>query len=154
MKTIYFKLFYFGGFGLLLASCTPKSSAVLSNTTPATAVPEKTSSTMTTTQPTANSISNAILGEWDYTAFGTPLGDVPGKLNLKNENGILIGTLTGNGNTSPLSDLKSDQNKITGHFYYSDIKIAITATFEGQNLLGEMSAGSEGSFKLTGKKVK
>ena len=153
MKTIYFKLFFFGGFGLLMA-CTPKSSAVLSSTTPATAVPEKTSSTVTITQATANSISSDILGEWDYTAFGTPLGDVPGKLNLKNENGVLIGTLTGNESTSPLSDLKADQNKITGHFYYSDIKIAITATFEGQSLVGEMSAGSEGSFKLTGKKVK
>ncbi len=130
---------------LLFISCAPKSTSKLAAMDKAMPVEKSKSG--------PSSFSNSILGDWDYTAFATPLGDIPGRISLKKVNNLLEGTMSGNGASNEINELKSEGYKITGHIYYSDVKVNIQLAFEGSQLMGQFIVDGTGNFKVTGKRA-
>lgn len=94
-------------------------------------------------------------GAWDYKITGTPEGDFEGIMNIANTNDAYTAKLTAGGNELPLEKFtyNKDTKKVGGELYYSGTSVLFDAVLNGDEMVGDMSAGGMSfPFKATRKK--
>jgi hypothetical protein len=94
-------------------------------------------------------------GDWDYTITGTPEGDFAGVLNIVNQNNAYAVKLNAGGNELPIEKFtwNPETKKVNGELYYSGTSVLFDAVMNGDEMVGDMSAGGMSfPFKATRKK--
>jgi cytochrome P450 len=95
-----------------------------------------------------------VEGKWTLMIKG-PTGELPTTLVLERVNGVLTGSQTGQGVTSPISDAKHEGNQLTWTQHVTKpmkLKVDFTGEINGRQIAGKMKAGFMGSYKFTGTK--
>jgi hypothetical protein len=114
------------------------------------------SSAAKATAATADSADPAgsLEGIWTVTIKG-PTGPQATQLKLETVNGVLVGTQSGQGSSSPISDAKIEGNKIYWINHVTTpmkLKLEFTGTISGKEMSGKVKAGFMGSYPFTGVK--
>jgi hypothetical protein len=95
------------------------------------------------------------VGEWEYLITGTPEGDFKGILNIVKESDKFMAKLSANGYDLPIDNFtwNADTKKVNGELDYSGTAVLFDAVLNGDELLGDMSAGGMSfPFRATRKK--
>ncbi len=96
----------------------------------------------------------AMVGEWVVTVKG-PTGGVDSTLVVSLDNGEFSGSQTGEGTTSPATDISLDgdtffwKNKVSKPM---QMTTEFTGTVAGDEMTGKIKAGFMGKFPFTAKK--
>ena len=93
-------------------------------------------------------LSSPYLGSWNYTVPGTPMGDVTGKLILKQEGDLIKGYVESDGTVSVIEDLKLEDKSLTGNIFYSGTLVKMEGMFDGDKYTGNLIADGAGTFKI------
>lgn len=97
----------------------------------------------------------SVTGTWNMT-LKTPMGERPSLLTLVEENGVLTGTMEGEGATSELLEGKFDGSKISWKNKVSR-PMPMTLTFkgalDGASLSGDVKVGVMGTFSWVAEKA-
>ena len=89
------------------------------------------------------------VGTWDYEV-ATPAGTQDGSFTIEGSDGNFSGTISGDGETDPLSSVTVEGNVLTITFVSDDIgTITITGTVDGDAFEGSAEVASFGSFPVT-----
>jgi hypothetical protein len=86
----------------------------------------------------------------------SPMGPQPSTLEIKAEGNVLTGTQSAQGRSQPITDGKVDgnavswKNAITTPF---PMTLEFAGTVDGDNISGNVKAGSFGSFPFSGKRA-
>lgn len=94
-------------------------------------------------------------GEWDYKITGTPEGDFEGIMNISNTNDVYTAKFNAAGNELSFEKFtyNKETKKVGGEFYYSGTSVLFDALLNGDEMIGDMSAGGMSfPFKATRKK--
>ncbi|MDR3417297.1 MAG: cytochrome P450 [Nevskia sp.] len=94
-------------------------------------------------------------GTWNVTVK-SPTGPMATVLALEYVDGRLTGTQSGQGTTTPISDIQIDGNQITWINHISKpmkMKLTFSGTVSGKEMSGKVKAGFMGSFQFTGVKA-
>jgi hypothetical protein len=94
-------------------------------------------------------------GDWDYKITGTPEGDFEGVMNIVDANNTYTVKLNAGGNELPIEKFtyNKDTKKVAGELYYSGTSVLFDAVMNGDEMVGDMSAGGMSfPFKATRKK--
>jgi hypothetical protein len=92
-------------------------------------------------------------GNWNYSTE-TPQGTATGKLVIKEEKGNYSGTITNSftGKEVEIKNVELDGNKLSFTFPYDDsgnaLTIEVAVEIDGNNFVGTMTAGPNGSFPV------
>jgi len=95
--------------------------------------------------------ASSLEGTWNLVVKG-PTGPQPTVLVLERKGGALVGTQTGQGSTSTITDLHVDGNKVSWvNHTTKPIKLKVTFTGEltGNSMSGKCKAGFMGSYPFT-----
>jgi cytochrome P450 len=99
---------------------------------------------------------NATLeGTWNLVVKG-PTGPQPTVLVLERAGNTFTGTQTGQGSTSPVTDVQVDGNKVTWVNHVTKpmkIKVTFTGEITGDNMSGKCKPGVFGSFPFSATKA-
>jgi cytochrome P450 len=90
-------------------------------------------------------------GTWKLTVKG-PTGAENTVLVIENKNGAWSGTQTGQGTTSPLTDITVDNNKVSWINHITKpikVKVHFSGEISGNNMTGKVKVGFIGSFSFT-----
>ena len=140
---------------LLFQACSPKTASKASQATTKASETSMDPSLSTPTVKQVQSNHDNTDSEWSFLVSETPMGDVKGKILVKNENNALKGILESeSGESAPIENFKIENNKMTGSFYYDGNQIKIDASIEGDQMKGSLNASGMANYKLTGKKIK
>lgn len=96
----------------------------------------------------------SLEGTWKLVVKG-PAGAQPTVLVIENKNGELSGTQTGQGSTSPVTDVKVNGADVewTNHVTKPmKLKVVFTGKIEGNSMAGKCKVGFMGSFNFTATK--
>lgn len=96
----------------------------------------------------------SLEGTWNLT-IKSPAGAQPTTVVLKNENGALAGTATGQGTTTALTEIQVNGNKVSWVNHITKpmkMKVTFTGEVSGNNIEGSCKAGFMGSYKFSGSK--
>lgn len=99
-------------------------------------------------------MSTEINGVWDLTIV-TPIGRVQPVVELRTENGLLVGTAHGAGETLPLKDVALDGDRLTWKQSITRpmrLDLTFAVTVDGDTLTGTSKAGRLPSSKVTGRR--
>lgn len=94
-------------------------------------------------------------GQWNVTVK-SPTGPMATVLTLEYVDGKLTGTQSGQGTTTPISDIQVDGNEITWINHIAKpmkMKLTFSGTISGKEMSGKVKAGFMGSFPFTGTKA-
>jgi 2,4-diaminopentanoate dehydrogenase len=103
-----------------------------------------------TAAPDAGSIG--IEGKWNIVVKG-PTGPQATELVIERKDGQLGGAQSGQGMSSPISDVSVDGNAISWVNHVTKpmkLKVTFTGTFDGATMTGKCKAGFLGSYPFTG----
>ena len=89
-------------------------------------------------------------GTWDYEV-ATPAGDQDGSFTIEGSAGSLTGSITSDGETTPLSSVTVEGNVLTMSFVSDDVggTLTITGTITDAEFSGTVEVASFGSFPFT-----
>jgi hypothetical protein len=96
----------------------------------------------------------SVEGTWILT-IKSPTGPIPTTLVIERSDTGLTGSQSGQGTTSPITDVKVDGNKI---FWVNHVtkpmkmKLECTGVIDGKNISGKVKAGFMGSYPFSGSK--
>jgi cytochrome P450 len=96
----------------------------------------------------------SVEGSWTVTIKG-PTGAMPTTLLLERADGGLTGSQSGQGNTSPISEVKLEGSKISWVNQVTKpmkLKLEFTGVVEGNTMTGKVKTGFMGSYPFTGVK--
>lgn len=94
-------------------------------------------------------------GDWNVTVK-SPTGPMATVLSLQYVDGRLTGAQSGQGTTTPISDVQVDGNQITWINHITKpmkMKLTFSGTISGGEMSGKVKAGFMGSFPFTGSKA-
>jgi hypothetical protein len=94
-------------------------------------------------------------GDWEYLIAGTPEGDFKGIMNITKQGDTYTAKMNANGSELALEKFtwNPETKKVNGELYYSGTQVLFDATLNGDELVGDMSAGGMSfPFKATRKK--
>lgn len=97
----------------------------------------------------------SVSGKYDCVTR-SPLGDQTSVLTVKASGATFTGANSGAMGDTPITDGKVDGNTITWSSNITvpmPMKLDCTATIEGDELNGSVTAGMFGSFPMTGKRI-
>lgn len=103
----------------------------------------------------ASAARDSVEGRWTVT-IKAPTGPMVTALILDNANGVLTGTQTGQGSTSPISEAKFDGENITWVNEVTKpikLKVEFSGTVAGSTMSGKAKAGFMGSYTFTAVKA-
>jgi cytochrome P450 len=96
-----------------------------------------------------------VEGTWNVVVKG-PTGPQPTVLVIQRVNGQLAGTQTGDGMTSPITDVKLEGNNLTWVNHITKpmkLKVTFITTIDGNTMSGKCKPGFLGSYALTAVKA-
>ena len=96
----------------------------------------------------------SIEGKWNLT-IKSPTGPQATTLVLQRSGDVLTGTQSGQGMSSPISDVRLEGNNLTWKNEVTKpmkLKLEFTAAIDGNTLSGKVKAGFMGSYSFTGVK--
>ncbi|MCC9311800.1 hypothetical protein LN042_32855 [Kitasatospora sp. RB6PN24] len=99
-------------------------------------------------------MSTEIEGVWELTIV-TPIGRVRPVLELRTEDGLLVGIAHGAGESLPLKDLTLDGGRLTWKQSITRpmrLDLSFAVTIDGDTLTGTSKAGRLPSSKVTGRR--
>ncbi|MFJ6382546.1 hypothetical protein ACIQI7_21390 [Kitasatospora sp. NPDC092039] len=99
-------------------------------------------------------MSTRIQGVWDLT-IATPIGRVRPVVELRSEEGELVGTARSAGEVLPLRDIVLDGDRLTWKQSVTRpvrLDLTFTVTVDGDTLTGTSTAGRLPSSKVTGRR--
>jgi cytochrome P450 len=105
--------------------------------------------------PAASTVPESVEGTWSVT-IKSPAGPMPTTLLLERVNGVLTGSQSGQGATSPITDVKLEgstlvwKNEVTQPM---KLKLQFSGVISGSQMSGKVKAGFMGSFPFTGVKA-
>ena len=90
-------------------------------------------------------------GTWNVT-MNSPMGAQAGTVEFKSNGGTLEGTMTGPQGTAPIEDGKIDGSSLTWSItaQQMSMRIAFTATIDGDSIAGEADLGAFGKATFSG----
>lgn len=97
----------------------------------------------------------SVEGKWNLT-IKSPTGPMSTVLELKEVDGVITGSQTGQGTTTEIVDAKFADGKLSWVNHITKpmkMKCEFNAQVDGGNLSGKMKAGFMGSFTFTGVKA-
>jgi hypothetical protein len=97
----------------------------------------------------------AVDGTWKITV-NSPMGAQEGTLTLKTQGAALTGTQTGGAGSMDVQNGKVDGDKLTWTADMTQpfqMKLEFSVTVSGDDMTGEVKAGSFGASPLTGKRI-
>ncbi len=103
---------------------------------------------------TTKSTTAKYVGNWDYVVKGLPDGDITGIMNIDYQEEAFKGDIkSDDGSVSiKVEDMKIEEEKLSGYFYFQGMKININGTFEDNNFIGRISVDYN-EFPMTAVKV-
>jgi hypothetical protein len=93
-------------------------------------------------------------GKWTVTVKG-PTGPMPSTLVLERKDGVLTGSMSGQGTTTAISDAKLEGDKISWVNHVTKpmkLKAEFSGVISGKEMSGKVKTGFMGSFPFTGVK--
>jgi hypothetical protein len=96
----------------------------------------------------------ALEGTWNLT-IKSPTGPMETTLSIERSGDTLTGSQSGQGLTSPISDVKLDGNKLTWTNHVTKpmkMKLECSGVIEGTNMTGKVKVGFMGTYPFTGSK--
>lgn len=98
--------------------------------------------------------SSRYVGNWDYVVRNLPDGDVNGIMTISQEGDDFKGDIkSDDGSISiTMQDLRIEDDKLTGYFYFQGMKIDMTGQFDGGNFTGSIAVDYN-QFPMTAQKV-
>ncbi|MEU9992552.1 hypothetical protein AB0E10_38305 [Streptomyces sp. NPDC048045] len=99
-------------------------------------------------------MSAEIEGVWDLTIV-TPIGRVRPVIELRREDGLLVGIAHGTGEDLPLKDIAVDGHRLSWKQSITRpmrLDLAFAVTVDGDTLTGTSKAGRLPSSKVTGRR--
>ncbi len=96
-----------------------------------------------------------VEGEWTVTIKG-PTGPMATSLVLQRVDGVLTGTQTGEGTTTPINEVSYENGKIVWANQITrpmKLKLEFSGTVDGSSMEGKVKTGFMGSFAFTAVKV-
>jgi hypothetical protein len=94
----------------------------------------------------------AVDGHWKLNA-NTPIGELTGTGNFKSAGGNLTGTVSAEGTSAQIADGSVSGDNFAGKASITQpisLTLSFTGTVSGNNISGEIQAGTFGSFPFTG----
>jgi hypothetical protein len=94
------------------------------------------------------------VGSWDYVVKNLPDGDINGIMEIGYSEDAFTGDIkSDDGNVSiKVEDLKIEEDKLSGYFYFQGMKIYMDGTFDGENYTGKISVDYN-DFPMTATKI-
>ncbi len=95
-----------------------------------------------------------FVGKWNTTVYGTPNGDAKMVLDLKREEGKLVGTIVASaeeGDALPISELEEKDNSITVYFTAAGYQVNMTLEKKDDD---HVTGNMMGMFSADGERVK
>jgi hypothetical protein len=112
---------------------------------------------MTTDKPSSIDApaSSPLEGTWSLT-IKSPTGPMETTLLIERSGNTLSGSQSGQGLTSPISDVKFDGNKLSWTNHVTKpmkMKLECSGVIEGKNISGKVKAGFMGTYPFSGSKL-
>lgn len=101
------------------------------------------------------STAHSIEGDWSIT-IKAPTGAMNTTLSLERKDGVLTGSQSGEGTSSPITDAKLEGDTISWVNHTGKpmkLKCEFRAVIDGNQMTGKMKAGFMGSYSFTGVKI-
>jgi len=98
--------------------------------------------------------ASKYVGNWDYVVRNLPDGDVNGIMSISQEGDAFKGNIkSDDGSISIIiEDLKIEDNKLTGYFYFQGMKIDMSGGFDGADFSGSIMVDYN-EFPMSAQKV-
>jgi hypothetical protein len=109
---------------------------------------------MTTDKPSDSPTALALEGTWNIS-IKSPTGPMDTTLLLERRGDALTGSQSGQGLTSPISDVKLEGNKLSWTNHVTKpmkMKLECSGVIDGRNISGKVKAGFMGTYPFTGSK--
>lgn len=97
----------------------------------------------------------SVAGKWNVT-IKAPTGPQATVLELKDDGGAISGQQTGQGTTTPITDAKYANGKLSWIQHITKpikMKLSFEATVDGAQMSGKVKAGFMGSYAFTATRV-
>lgn len=97
----------------------------------------------------------SVSGNWSIT-IKSPMGPMPITLALQQEDGAVQGTMSGQGQTSPISDGKIDGDTLSWSTSVTTpmkMTLEFSGTVAGDKISGSVKVGFMGKFSFEGGRV-
>jgi cytochrome P450 len=136
------------------AVLSPTSTVRGWETLPVFTRPSPGSSTSQQAQSKADTGAVPLEGKWTVTVKG-PTGPMPSTLVLERKDGVLTGSMSGQGTTTAISDAKLEGDKISWINHVTKpmkLKAEFSGVISGKEMSGKVKTGFMGSFPFTGVK--
>jgi len=82
-------------------------------------------------------------GSWDYNIVGTPEGDFSGVMTITPQDKKYLAKMSASGNELTINNFTFDEanKKVAGDLDYSGTTVLLDALLNGEEMVGNMSAG-------------
>jgi hypothetical protein len=108
---------------------------------------------MTTDKPPSGAPNpSPVEGTWSLTIKG-PTGPMEATLTIQRSAHVLSGTVSGQGLSSPMGDLKVEGNKLSWTNHVTKpmkMKLQCSGVIEGKDMSGKVKAGFMGTYPFFG----